>query len=198
MKSMIFSRSLAVGRNYFLALGSLLLLSLSACSVDTGENSGVSKKPEKPTEMSQEKYEKYLKIIEDSRKNIAEKEDFSRQDYLNLAFHSDILGDFETAKENYKKILEKNSNDFVANNNLANIYEKEGKAEEALEIFIRLSENNPGMLEPFRDAANLFKKLGKKKEGKKFVNDFSGRYTGKKDSYFTNMIRDRLQAFDSE
>ena len=137
-----------------------LLLILSACTSSLTQPEG----------MPDEAYEKYVKIIEDSRKIIKEAEGtFPLQAYIDLGVYSAVLKDNKAAEESYLTILENDSQHFVALNNLAVIYEETDRKQESLEYYSKLADAYPERYEPLKDALRLFKELDRKNDGQRVL-----------------------------
>lgn len=83
-----------------------------------------------------------------------------------MGFLHDTLGDKETAKKYYKKVLSLDSKSVPALNNLANIYSEEKRFGDAEELYLKITEAEPSSIEAWRDLHDLYRYSYKGKEEK--------------------------------
>lgn len=87
---------------------------------------GCGKTIEKPTLTDEQKNE-YTQIVEDNLTILEQNDlgdDAKYQALVNVAVNNEYLGNYDEAINYYKQILEISSSDFLALNNLSNLYEK--------------------------------------------------------------------------
>ena len=142
--------------------------------------------PAKPEGMSDEQYSNMLETIENAKVTIKEEKDvFPTEAYIDLGLNSQVLLDYDTAEDAYKKVLENDPVNYLGLNNLASMYEEMGKTQESLELFGKLADANPENFEAIKDTLRLFKTLKRNDDGQTVLEHWITNYPSeKKDDKF--------------
>ncbi|MBI5414041.1 tetratricopeptide repeat protein [Candidatus Peregrinibacteria bacterium] len=150
------------------------------------------KLPQKPEDMPDVQYEKYIELIKSTRQTIKETKDaFPTQAYLDMGLYSQILQDYAAAEDAYNAVLEVVPTNNLALNNLAVVKEEQGKDEEALLLYGRLIDAAPTSYEAMNDLVRLFKKTGRVQDGRKTLENFIKNFPQeKKNDAFLKFVSD--------